>query len=70
MNSGSTPDKVNWNLSNGQVELDLNLNMEVSTDDANGNTTKEVEPCVLKATSAATGTIGPDGSVTAPPINQ
>jgi hypothetical protein len=61
---------VNWNLSNGQVEIDLNLQMEVDTTDANGADTKEVQPCSLKATSTATGTIGPDGSVTAPPISQ
>ena len=56
---------VTWKLSSGQVVYDLDLTFEASTEDSDGTTTQET-PCKLTATGSATGTIGPEGSVSLP----
>jgi hypothetical protein len=55
-----------WKLSDGQVELNLDLKFETEVTNADGSVTKDTTPCIIKATGTATGTIGPEGSVTAP----
>ena len=64
--AGSQP-AILWKLSNGEAINTWDLTFLVTTTDEQGVTTEEVSPCKLAITgSAATGTIGPEGSVSPP----
>ncbi len=62
----AVPKNVTWLLSDGQMELDVNLTIDMSFLDPN-SVPGTIVPCSFKITSdSATGTSGPAGSVEAP----
>jgi hypothetical protein len=55
-----------WKLSDGKVEINLDLQIEIEVTNSDGTTIKETTPCKIRFTGPATGTIGPEGSVKPP----